>query len=530
MNAVGESQAATQCLGAVCPGLCGDAPESRPPSDGVLQQAIAPWIGAARRQHVVKVGLAALDLLVLAMCFLLGRSATWLKDDITVWQAFTAWWTTSGEIRATLFVAVSLLMVVWMGAVNGHYTGARRKPWWDEVRQILLVVIFGAMLDAMVVYLGKWQFSRLWTGATWTLVFFLLPLARLVVKRKLLRAGWLAQPYVLIGSPAQAREAAAALASEPLMGYVPVAVVSPCGIVENPALALGAQQFQPIPLSPEIVGYLREPGPYQIVIALDEGNGILLRNLAQTLMLSRDDVILIPPLSGLPLLGMELSHFFSHDVLLLRARNNLKRRAPQFVKRTVDLLAATLLSLLLAPLLIAVAILIKRENSGPVFFMQPRIGRNGTTFPFIKFRSMVTDADAALERWKQSHPHLWEKYRASNFKLADDPRVTRVGRWIRRTSIDELPQLWNVLRGDMSLVGPRPLLARELPDYGESITIYNAARPGLTGLWQISGRSSTTFEQRIAMDRWYVRNWSLWYDFVILVRTVRVVLKGEGAH
>lgn len=472
----------------------------------------------------------ALDLLVLAMCFMLGRSASWLKDDISLWQAVTVWWSSSGEIRATLFAVVSLLMVAWMGAVNGHYTASRRKPWWDEVREMLLAVFVGAMLDAMVVYLGKWQFSRLWTGTTWTLVLLLLPLARLVVKRKLLQSGWLAQPYVLIGNPAQAREAAAALASEPLMGYVPVALVSPCGLAEPASTPLGAKQFDPIPLSPEVVRYLREPGPYQIVIALEEGNSTLLRNLAQTLMLSRDDIILVPPLSGLPLLGMELSHFFSHDVLLLRARNNLKRRSPQILKRAFDLVVAASLSLLLAPLLIAVAILIKCENSGPVFFTQPRIGRNGRHFPFIKFRSMVTDADAALERWKQSHPDLWEQYRANNFKLADDPRVTRVGRWIRRTSIDELPQLWNVLRGEMSLVGPRPLLARELPDYGESIVIYTAARPGLTGLWQISGRSSTSFEQRIALDRWYVRNWSLWYDFVILVRTVRVVLRGDGAH
>jgi Undecaprenyl-phosphate galactose phosphotransferase WbaP len=202
----------------------------------------------------------------------------------------------------------------------------------------------------------------------------------------------------------------------------------------------------------------------------------------------------------------------------------------QFVKRTFDIVVAALLLMLLAPLLISVAVLIRREEGGPVFFYHDRIGYNGRLYRLIKFRSMAVDADATLERWKQSRPELWARYCTDNFKLADDPRVTRVGRWIRRTSIDELPQLWNVLRGDMSLVGPRPLLAREIPDYGKSINIYKAVRPGITGLWQVSGRSTTTFKQRITMDRWYVRNWSLCCDLGILARTVRVVFRGDGAH
>ncbi len=123
-----------------------------------------------------------------------------------------------------------------------------------------------------------------------------------------------------------------------------------------------------------------------------------------------------------------------------------------------------------------------------------------------------------------------ERYQSANFKLADDPRLLKVGSWIRRSSIDELPQLWNVLRGDMSLVGPRPLLRRELPKYPEqAMALYAQVRPGITGLWQVSGRSHTTFEQRAAFDGWYVRNWSLWVDWVILLKTVRVVFSGRGA-
>jgi Undecaprenyl-phosphate galactose phosphotransferase WbaP len=254
-----------------------------------------------------------------------------------------------------------------------------------------------------------------------------------------------------------------------------------------------------------------------------------LRELAQELMLTRDDLVMVPALGGLPIYGMEVSHFFSHDVLLLRARNNLNRRGPQVLKRALDIVGSVTLLALLAPLFAWVAWRIKQDDAGPVFFVQKRVGVDGQLFDFIKFRSMVMDADGALERWKTENEKLYVQYLASNFKLANDPRITKIGRLIRRTSIDELPQLINVLRGEMSLVGPRPLLARELGEYGKSIAAYGKARPGITGLWQISGRSTSTFQHRINMDLWYVRNWSLWYDLVIMLRTVRVVLRQEGA-
>lgn len=498
-----------------------------------LARALAPWQRVAERQRWVKPILLLTDLAVMWLCFLAGRVPAWIRDDMSFWAALDVWWTDHGQLRIALFLALSLAIVLWCGAAKGHYTAARRKPWWDEARDVFLIVGLAAMTDALVLYLGKWQLSRLWTGVSWTLILLLLPLARLAVRQRLLRVGLLAQPYVLVGRPEDLPLAAAALASEPLMGYTPVAAVGPDaapGQASGHPVKLGSRTLAPTPLTPGVRAFLSRPGPYQVVIVLGENQGPWLRDLTQELMLTRDDVIIIPALSGLPMLGMEVSHFFSHEVLLLRARNNLHRRAPQLVKRAVDIVLSSLLIVLLAPLLAVVAWMIKRQDSGPVFFVQPRVGLSGREFPFIKFRSMVLNADAALEEWKDSHRDLWEAYRANNFKLADDPRVTPVGRWIRRTSIDELPQLFNVLRGHMSLVGPRPLLARELPDYGPAISTYGQTRPGITGLWQISGRSGSTFQHRIAMDLWYVRNWSLWYDIVILLRTVRVVAKQDGAY
>ena len=500
------------------------APE--PTNHRELAAALAPWAHWGRQQKRVRAQLIATDLSVFFLCFLAGRLPLWM-EDLSLHAALNVWWVQLNPLNLGIFALIVVGMVGWMGSVQGHYTTERRKPWWDEARQMVAVVVLAALADAALTYLGKWQFSRLWTGTTWLLILCALPLARFAIRSHLLKAGQLAQPYVLIGRPNDIEQAAAALASERFLGYTPVAVV--CPEAGEAVMQLGAHALTPMALSPGVRDSLAQPGRYQVVAVLGNDNNHWLRELTQELMLVRDDVIIIPALNGLPLLGMEVSHFFSHEVLLLRARNNLARRGPQLVKRVLDLIGASLLLLLLTPLFAWVAWRIKREGGGPVFFTQKRVGKNGELFDFIKFRSMVLDADGVLERWKTENETLYVQYLASNFKLASDPRVTKIGAFIRKTSIDELPQLVNVLRGDMSLVGPRPLLPRELGRYGPSIVNYGKASPGITGLWQINGRSASSFQHRIAMDLWYVRNWSVWYDFVILLRTIRVVFKQEGA-
>lgn len=509
--------------------------QAAPPADTVaplhseqaLDMALYPWRGQSARHAQAKLILVACDLVVLGLCFFIGRLPLWFGDHPAKQISLDVLWSGQGQLWMALFTSISLGLVAWMGAVDGHYTAARRKPWSDELRQILIVISVGASANAVLNYLSDWPVSRLWTGISWALVLVLLPSARFVLRRYLLAQGFLAQPYVLVGQPEDVALAAAALASEPLMGYTPVAVICPQPM--SASVVVGGVTLQPMALNEGARQFLAQPGGYQVVAVLPEHNGSWLRVFAQELMLTRDDITMIPALSGLPMLGMEASHFFSHEVLLLRPRNNLQRRVPKMIKRLLDIVGALVLIVALSPLLIYVAWQIWRADRGPVLFTQNRVGLHGENFKFIKFRSMVMNADAALERWKVAEPELYAKYCANNFKLQEDPRITKVGRWIRRTSVDELPQLINVLLGDMSLVGPRPLLPRELPDYGKAIAAYGKARPGITGLWQVSGRSASTFDHRIAMDLWYVRNWSLWYDIVILFRTVRVVAKQEGA-
>ena len=202
---------------------------------------------------------------------------------------------------------------------------------------------------------------------------------------------------------------------------------------------------------------------------------------------------------------------------------------PRLVKRTMDIVLSAAIGVLISPLLLLLAATVAVTSRGPIFYSHQRIGQDGRRFRVWKFRTMVDNADDCLARCLQQDESLRQEW-LRNHKLKDDPRITWIGRILRSTSLDELPQLWNVLRGDMSLVGPRPIIEGEIEKYQQMYRLYTRVRPGITGMWQISGRNSTTYEQRVELDSYYVRNWSPWLDAYILARTVRTVLLREGAY
>lgn len=199
------------------------------------------------------------------------------------------------------------------------------------------------------------------------------------------------------------------------------------------------------------------------------------------------------------------------------------------VKRAMDFLAALAGGLLLLPVIGLIAVLIKATSRGPIFYCQKRLGRGGREFHVWKFRTMFANADRILAALLHATPELEAEWKQQH-KITNDPRITRLGRWLRKTSLDELPQLWNVVRGEMSLVGPRPIVRDEISRYAAGYALYQRVRPGITGLWQVSGRNDTTYQRRVQLDMTYVRTWSLALDFSILLRTVRVVLSGKGAY
>ncbi|MDR7038592.1 exopolysaccharide production protein ExoY [Methylobacterium sp. BE186] len=198
-------------------------------------------------------------------------------------------------------------------------------------------------------------------------------------------------------------------------------------------------------------------------------------------------------------------------------------------KRTFDIIVAVAALIVLLPLFFSIAILIRFSDGGSPFYRHPRLGRSNTRFDCLKFRTMHVDSQAILTRYLSDNPAAMDEWRRSH-KLKDDPRVTSIGYLLRKTSLDELPQLINVISGEMSIVGPRPIVSSEIEKYGHDATIYFSVRPGLTGAWQVSGRSDTTYAERVRLDRAYVETWSLAKDMIIVARTIPAVFFARGSY
>lgn len=208
---------------------------------------------------------------------------------------------------------------------------------------------------------------------------------------------------------------------------------------------------------------------------------------------------------------------------------NVRKKPHAGTKRAMDMLICILALPLALPLLGILALLVRLDSSGAAIYRQERIGRNGAPFTLYKFRTMIPNADQALRDYLARDEDLAREW-AENQKLRDDPRLTRAGRFLRKTSLDELPQIFNVLAGSMTLVGPRPIVASEMVKYGRYLEEYCLVKPGLTGLWQTSGRNDTTYSQRVAYDHYYINNWSIGLDLWILAKTIPVAISGRGAY
>lgn len=393
-----------------------------------------------------------------------------------------------------------------------HYSD--RKPFWTELGEVLRVVVVLALLDISLQALARWNSSRLWWGMVWPLAAVCLTSMRGVVRWWLLRQMLWQRPTVIIGHGPNAYEAMAALHSESSLGIVVADMMY--------ILNFGEVQRQ------QLNRWLDVPG-VQFVLAMEHGQNEVREDVLRFLSHAHaEDVCVIPAMRGVPLYGTDISYFFSYEVALLKLRNNLRYWPARQTKRVFDVLASCILLLVLAVPMAWLAWRI-RQDGGHAIFAHKRIGRDGNTFNCLKFRTMHMDAERKLRELLAQDPALQEEW-SREFKLRNDPRVTDVGQLLRRTSLDELPQLFNVIRGDMSLVGPRPVVRDELCRYGDDVDYFLMVRPGMTGLWQVSGRNDVGYDARVYLDTWYVKNWSLWYDIAILFKTIKVVYKREGAY
>jgi Undecaprenyl-phosphate galactose phosphotransferase WbaP len=364
---------------------------------------------------------------------------------------------------------------------------------------------------------------RLLLLAAWALYVVIAPISRSLTRRAVSRFSWWRQPLLVLGSGLDAQRVGDYFASHPSLGFDPVSL---SGDDDPTGHSLS---YQRVVQDPRVVARLAERhGALCAAVPLNgtdpAGHEFFLEQCKNVF----PQLLIIPEPGWLP--GYWMNSADHRGTVGLRVGTDLLNPLARAAKRGMDLALTIPMTILALPLFGLIGFAVWITSPGPIFYGSERIGKGRRRFIVLKFRTMCTNADEVLQDHLSRDKFLREEWERTQ-KLRRDPRITSVGRWLRRLSLDELPQLWNVICGDMSLVGPRPVIPPEVTKReGRDVGLYLSVLPGLTGLWQISGRNDTTYEERIDLDSHYVRNWSPWLDIHILTRTVKVVLTGDGAY
>lgn len=466
---------------------------------------------------ITKIALAFSDLFFFNFSLILSFAIIgYMSNDL---YAFVP----QSEIHSRYYshIILSIVCVTWFWTRLRHYT--YRKPFWFELKEVLRTLLIFSVIDLSIVAFSKWELSRYVWFFTWVIACISIPLGRAVVKRLLNKLGMWKKQTVIIGSGKNACDAYHALQSEEILGFDVIAFYAVKTSEHTHLLDI------PVIQDEDALWSLVDIDNTQFIVAVEfeqhANRDYWLKNLAKHYCRS---VSVIPTLRGVPLYGTDMSFIFSHEVMILRVSNNLAKRSSRILKRGFDILGSSLIMLFLAPVILFILYQVSRDGGKPIYGHE-RIGLNGKKFYCLKFRSMVLNAKEVLADLLANSEEArqeWDK----DFKLKNDPRITKVGAFLRKTSLDELPQLWNVFRGEMSLVGPRPVIEVELQRYAGDADYYLMAKPGMTGLWQVSGRNDVDYDVRVYFDAWYVKNWSLWNDIAILFKTINVVLRRDGAY
>lgn len=347
-------------------------------------------------------------------------------------------------------------------------------------------------------------------------------MGRGLVRKIFVRAKLWGIPIVVLGAGVTGKMLVDRLLDKPSIGYKPVVMLD-----DNPELQ-GEYRGISILKGLELSAALAKECNFETALVAMPGVArerlsIIIADYARNFR----TYILVPDYFGVTNLWMKVRDI--DGILTVQTEQQLLIPSNIVLKRIFDIFLAFLGGLVSLPLCLFIAILIKLDSRGPVIYAHSRRGKGGKLIKVYKFRTMYQNSREMLEKLLSDNPELQKEWQ-QNFKLKNDPRITRIGRFLRRTSLDELPQLWNVIKGDMSLIGPRPIIDNEIEKYGDNYPLLASVKPGLSGLWQISGRSETEYEERVAMDIYYIQSWSLWLDLYIFFKTFAAVVEGKGAY
>lgn len=419
-----------------------------------------------------------------------------------------------------------IVPVVYIGFMQVYSLYTKRIQFWQVISEIFKVSVYAIAALIFIIYVVHTAAatSRLFVGLFGISAFILLVIGRFLVKKALGHIQTLQVPVLVMGAGKTAALMVDYLQKDSGLGYDFI------GYLED-------NQPEPNVLHamPWLGGFkdaeriIQETGVRHVMVIAPGLTTDEIQSIVYRLQPLVQKISFIPDMNGMPLATIEMKNLIDGHVVSLSFKNNLAQRYNRMIKRVFDIVSTVIGIVCLSPLLIGIAVWIYKDSPGPVIFKHRRVGRHGKEFNCYKFRSMCVDADVKLKELLDHDPAAraeWEK----EFKLKHDPRITKSGAFLRKTSLDELPQLFNVLKGEMSLVGPRPIIQDEVPRYGKYIEDFYMVRPGVTGMWQTSGRSDTTYDERVQMDTWYVRNWNVWFDIVLIWRTIAVVVKHKGAY
>ena len=421
-----------------------------------------------------------------------------------------------------IYLWLPLTFLIFLAQAKAYAT---MQPIIYTVRSIFYAGTYGLIAYIVALYFfTDWMAARSFFAVFWLVLLITLYIERLLISLWLKHSHHLYEDVIFVGAGKTAERALHYFQDD--LGYRYHVI----GFLDDNPIS------DKIPDKYKLLGTIREAEKIvenshaqNVIITAPGMERDKLQQLITTVQPHVRNLSYVPDLIGTPMMGVEAQVLFTEEILMLHMRNNLAMRRNKIYKRIFDLVCTICGGLLILPIIAIVALLVAIDNKGNVIFAHRRIGKDGKEFPCYKFQSMVPNAQEILQDYLAKNPEARKEWEES-FKLTNDPRVTKLGGFLRKTSLDELPQLWNVIKGDMSLVGPRPIVKKEIERYGEYFREYAMVLPGITGMWQASGRSDTTYEERVEMDTWYVRNWSVWLDIMYLAKTFTAVIFGKGAY